>query len=106
MSKIVDTELGQFRQVTDGHKKWFLFECPCCHEMLPMNEEILAGRAPIDHESRIEGARFCSFSGTREFGVQLVAAMQAQILMGYQPYRDEGQSQWQPSRGGGVDGPI
>ena len=91
MSQLVDTQLGQFRYVTDGHKKWFLFECPDCHEMLPMDEEILAGRALVDHESRTEKARFCTFSGTRQFGIQLIAAMQAQILMGYQPYHDEGQ---------------
>ena len=95
MSKLVDTELGQFRQVTDGARSWFLFECPDCLEMLPMNEETLAGRALIDHESRIYGARFCSFQGTREFGKILIATMQAQIVMGYKPYHDEGQDRWQ-----------
>ena len=106
MSMLVDTELGQFRYVTDGEKKWFLFQCPHCNEMLPMNEEIIAGRAPVDHESRARPGTFCTFGGTREFGKHLISTMQAQILMGYQPYHDEGQDQWQPLRGGGVDGPI
>lgn len=100
MSMLVDTELGQFRYVTDGPNKRFLFDCPDCHEMLPMSEEILAGRAPVDHESRIHGARFCTFAGTREFGKYLIATMQAQIVMGYKPYHDEGQDRWQPTSGG------
>jgi hypothetical protein len=95
MSKLVDTELGQFRFVEDAEKRRFLFECPTCGEMLPMNEEILAGRQPIDHESRLIGATFCKFSGTREFGKHLVTTMQAQIVMGYKPYHDEGQDRWQ-----------
>lgn len=95
MSKLVDTELGQFRQVIDGETKRFLLECPDCKEMLPMSEEILSGKAPIDHESRVYGARFCTFSGTREFGKILISTMQSQIVMGYKPYHDEGQDRWQ-----------
>lgn len=93
MSKLIDTELGQFRLVEDGTKKWFLFECPECHEMLPMDEEILAGRKDIQHESRILPATYCRFMGMREFGKHLIATMQAQIVMGYKPYHDEGQDQ-------------
>lgn len=103
MSRIVDTELGQFRYVTDGAKGRFLFECPHCREMLPMNEEVLAGRDPVDHQSKTQPGRFCSFSGVREFGKYLVGAMQAQILMGYKPYHDEGQDRWQPLNCRGVD---
>jgi hypothetical protein len=101
MSRLVDTELGQFREVTDGTSRSFLFECPDCHEMLPMDEEILAGRAPIDHESRVHGARFCTFAGTRDFGRKLVATMQALIVMGYKPYHDEGQDRWQSNGSNG-----
>ena len=97
MSKLVDTKLGQFRQVTDGVNKWFLFECPDCGEMLPMSEEILAGTAPIDHATRPPQTRLCTFRGVREFGKVLVSTMQAQIVMGYKPYHDEGQDRWQPS---------
>lgn len=61
-----------------------------------MIEDTLDGIAPIDHESRVKSGSICSFSGTRNFGSTLVAAMQAQILMGYKPYHDEGQDRWQP----------
>ncbi len=97
MSRLVDTELGQFRLVEDGPRKRFLFECPECHEMLPMDEETLAGQKDIQHESRILPATFCRFTGTREFGKHLITTMQAQIVMGYKPYHDEGQDRWQPN---------
>jgi hypothetical protein len=100
MSKLVDTELGQFRMVEDGGRKRFLFECPACREMLPMDEDILAGRKPIDHESRLQPTTYCRFQGTREFGKVLITTMQAYILMGYKPYRDEGQDRWQPMGSG------
>jgi hypothetical protein len=106
MSRLIDTELGQFRCVTDGASKLFLLECPDCGEMLPMEEEILAGRKPIDHESRTMAAKCCTFQGVREFGKALICKMQSLIVMGYRPYHDEGQDQWQPSRGGGADGPL
>ena len=101
MSMLVDTELGQFRCVTDDRKnrRW-LFECPDCHEMLPMSEDHLDRKLPIDHESRKTPGSFCSFQGTRDFGAQLVHRMQALVLMGYKPTHDEGQDCWQPSRGG------
>ena len=104
MSQLIDTSLGQFRVVADGEQKRFLFECPCCGEMLPMSEGHLNGTALIDHESRKEPARFCTFQGTRDFGRQLIATMRSHILMGYLPYHEEGRDH-APS-GGGVDGPI
>lgn len=67
--------------------------------MLPMSKDTLEGIASIDHESRLNPGRFCTFSGNRDFGNTLVAAMQAQILMGYKPYHDEGQDRWQPMPG-------
>lgn len=51
-----------------------------------MDEEILAGTKPIDHEYRKE-ARFCSYIGTREYGKWLVATMQARALMGEEGIR-------------------
>ena len=99
MSMLVDTDLGQFRCVTDENGKRFLFECPECGEMLPMSEDILAGESPIDHESAGNPAKFCTFSGVREFGKALIYKMQSLIVMGYKPYHDEGQDQWQPMRG-------
>jgi hypothetical protein len=105
MSKIVDTEVGQFRQVTDGTNKWFLFECPVCHERLPMDEETLAGRSPIDHIDGPGSKQICAFQGRKELGKVLVATMQARILMGERPHRDEGEAGYAPRRDG-VDGPY
>lgn len=102
---LVDTELGQFRCVTDEHGKRFLFECPACGEMLPMSEAILAGERPVTHESLRLPATFCSFQGAKEFGKALISKMQSLIMMGYKPYHDEGEDQWRPSRGG-ADGYI
>ncbi len=99
MSMLVDTGLGQFRCVQDGERKRFLFECPDCHEMLPLEEDHMNGSAPVDHESRIHCARFCTFSGTREFGKHLVTSMQALILMGYRPWHDEGEDRFASGRG-------
>jgi hypothetical protein len=95
MSKIVDTEIGRFRQVADGQHKWFLFECPDCGEWLPMNEDVLAGRDRVVHESQKFPASYCSYGDAREFGSALIAAMQAKVLMGYKPYHDEGEDRWQ-----------
>ena len=106
MSMLVDTDLGQFRCVTDENGKRFLLECPDCGEMLPMSEAILAGESPIDHESRRIPAKYCTFSGVREFGKALICKMQSLIVMGYKPYHDEGQDQWQPMRGHGADGYV
>jgi len=105
MSMLIDTDLGQFRAVTDGDHKRFLLECPECGEMLPMTEDILAGKHPVDHESRKLPATFCTFAGVHEFGKALVCKMQSLIVMGYKPWHDEGQDQWQPS-GGGADGYV
>jgi hypothetical protein len=96
MSMLIETKLGQFRAWTDGKVKSFLFQCPDCGEMLPMSEEVLAGIMTINHESRSRPGHKCTYSGTRDFGKTLISAMQAQILMGYKPYHDEGQDQWQP----------
>lgn len=106
MSRLIDTEIGQFRAVQDGAINRYLFECPHCAEMLPLSDDALNGTAPIDHESRKQVGRFCTFSGVREFGRCLVSTMQAMIVMGYQPYHDEGETRWVPSRRLGVDGPI
>lgn len=105
MSRLIDTEIGQFRAVQDGLINRYLFECPACGEMLPLSDDALNGTAPIDHESRREVGRFCNFDGVREFGRYLVSTMQAMIVMGYQPYHDEDETRWIPSQRLGVDGP-
>lgn len=93
MSKLVSTAMGQFRHVvdSDGSGGRWLFECPHCHENLPMSEDHLNGSAPIDHESRAEPGRLCTFQGAYEFGSFLVARMQARVMTGSKPYHDEGE---------------
>lgn len=91
MSKVVPTKIGRFRQVTDGDRKWFLFECPTCGEWLPMKEEHLNGSAPIDHLSRPDGDRVrmtCAFSGKHKLGIELVTTMQVRVLMDESPCDD------------------
>lgn len=93
MSKIVPTKLGTFRQVVDGSRKYFLFECPKCGEWLPMTEAHLQGEESIDHLTRPEEGRTfratCEFGGKHKLGVELLATMQARVLMGEQPYDED-----------------
>lgn len=87
MSKIVTTEIGRFRQVTDGERKSFLFECPTCKEWLPMSEEHLNGSlAPIhfartDDMGTMTHGRVCTYAEKKVYGATLVATMQARMLM-------------------------
>lgn len=105
MSKIVDTNVGRFRQVTDDKDKWFLWECPNCGSWSGMSDGQLEGKVSVVC-SGPNGRGGCDYHATHEFGASLVAAMQAKILMGYKPYYEEGKDKWQPSRDGGVDGVI
>ena len=104
MSKIVDTIFGRFRHVSDGSRKWFLWECPKCQSWGSMSDDQMNGKVSVVW-SGPGGRGGCDYHETHEFGKRLVATMQAAILMGYQPYHDENESRWQP-RSGGVDGPI
>jgi hypothetical protein len=92
MSKLIDTDFGQFRQVTDGTINWFLLQCPDCGEMLPIDDEMFAGEKPINHESKKFPASFCTFSGTKALGPELISKMQTDVLFGRVPYHDEGQT--------------
>jgi len=89
MSKIVTTDLGRFRQVSDGQRKSFLFECPTCKEWLPMSEEHLNGSLAPVHLSRLDVVdmvtmnygKICSYAKKEQYGTALVSTMQARILM-------------------------
>lgn len=105
MSKIVDTDFGQFRHCNDGsqHGCW-LHLCPSCGEQLPMAD---VPNNPMVHESLIFRDSYCDYRPeSQDLGLKMVAHMQAMRLMGYQPFHDEGQRGWVPSKSGGVDGVI
>ena len=94
MSQLIDTTLGRFNFVMNGTYRRFLFECPDCKEWLPLDEQHLMGIAPIDHQSLINPGCFCTFSGTREFGCTVIAAIQAQKLMGFKPSHEFDENQF------------
>ena len=87
MSRIVPTELGRFRQVR-GSSTAFLFECPACFEWLPMSEEHLNGSRTVEHYIR-DTQSLCHYFEAKPYGEQLIATMQARILMDEKPYDEE-----------------
>lgn len=104
MSKIVDTQVGRFRQVSDGDKKWFLWECPKCKSWAGMSDEQWDGKVSVVCSGPQGGG--CRYHETHEFGKELYVATAALHLMGYGPH-DEGQDRYgNPLRGGGADGYV
>lgn len=92
MSKIVDTDEGSFRFVTDGTNKWWLWECAQCGE-----------RQPVDLDNSVSApCEKCGHVG-RNLGRALVAHMQARVLVGDEPTHDEDQRHRHLNEG--VDGP-
>jgi len=87
MSKIVTTALGRFRMVEDHGQRSFLFECPECHEWLPLSEDHLSGSVAPIHFARTDDmgtmthGRVCHFSEKQPYGANLIATMQARLLM-------------------------
>lgn len=92
MSEIVDTSEGSFRRVTDGVKKWWLWECPNCKQLQPVD---------LNKSERWQ-CYACPHEG-KDLGGTLVATMQASIIMGESPSHDEGQAP--APRRDGADGP-
>ncbi len=79
MSKIVTSISGRFRQVSDAPEQTdWLFECPNCKEWLRL-DWTAQGVAHIA----------CGFNTGKNLGAALVAAIQAKILFGEQPYSEE-----------------
>ena len=105
MSKIVDTQFGRARLVTDGGSKWWLWECPKCHSWRPMTDEEANGDKVVvcQGPSDLSG---CDYAEAHEFGKWLYAAIAAMKLMGYVPYYEEGGNRYRPSAGGGDDGQL
>ena len=85
MSRIVETSIGRFRQVSDGTKTWFLWEC-ACGSWCSLSEDQWAGRVSVDHDSQGCPAHYHQ---THDFGKALLNAIQAAMLMGDAPYVDE-----------------
>jgi hypothetical protein len=104
MSKIVDTEVGRFRQVTDGTKSWFLWECPKCGQWGNLSEAQWNAEVSVVCSGPI--GKTCDYHETHRYGSILVASIQAMKLMGYKPYHDEGEDRWANPIPGGVDGPM
>ena len=105
MSRIVDTELGRWRLVSNGtgEKNW-LWECPKCKSWAGMNDAQMEGKVSVVC-SGPGGHGGCDYHETHKFGALLVGSIQAMRLMGYRPYHDEGEDRWGNPIAGGVDGP-
>jgi hypothetical protein len=79
MSEIVNSQLGRFRRVTDGKTKWWLWECPRCLTWCSLSERQWNGEISVNHAS--DGCKG-QYHETHNFGAQLVAAIQANLLTG------------------------
>ncbi len=89
MSRLIDNALGTFNVVDKGGEPAVLFLCPDCGEWLPLADAHLSGEEVVDHESRREPGRFCTYQGSREFGASLHATMLSRALAGFSPTRPE-----------------
>lgn len=89
MSQIVDTRLGAFRRVlldydlVQGRSDAWLWQCPC-GEWWQLSVAQWHGQAVVAHDD-------CShhYFEIHEFGKELLAAIQAKILMGENPTRED-----------------
>lgn len=94
MSKIVTTKLGRFRAVTDGTKKWWLWECPDCKTWGTLSVDQMEGRvsavceAPKQYDYPISVGR-CGYHGTHEFAKELATTIQARMVMGEEPWEED-----------------
>ena len=99
MSQIVTTKLGRFRAVTDGTRKWWLWECRCgtwCN----LSTDQMEGRVSVDHASHrhlypmpgtLDRMVLCTYHETHEFAKELVTTIQARLLTRgqYEPLFEE-----------------
>lgn len=86
MSKIVSTDVGRFRSVTDGKIVWWLWECPRCKQWCSLSEDQWAGKVSVQCG---DGHRYCGYHETHEFGKELVVKMQAAVFMGEPPTQED-----------------
>lgn len=81
MSQIVTTKLGRFRRVNTGdiaNPDAWLFECPC-GQWSYLDDDMWHGRVSVDHAS--EGCPK-GYHETHDYAAELIATMQAHVLMG------------------------
>lgn len=77
MSEIIETPVGRFRRVTDGAKKWFLWECRC-GEWCNLSDDQMNGLVSVDHASQGCSAKYHE---THNFGQYLFSAIVAERLV-------------------------
>jgi phage terminase large subunit GpA-like protein len=94
MSRIVATKLGRFRAVTDGDKKWWLWECPDCKTWGNLSIDQMEGRvsvhctAPKQHHYPTS-VHPCGYHQTHEFAKELATTIQARMVMGEEPWEED-----------------
>ena len=94
MSKIVTTELGRFRGVTDGTKSWWLWECPNCKTWGNLSVDQMEGRVRVQcdapkqyHYPTTVGP--CGYHETHNYARKLVAVIQARALVDGYPFEED-----------------
>lgn len=94
MSRIVTTKLGRFRAVTDGTKKWWLWECPDCKAWGNLSVDQMEGRVSVHctapkqyHYPTSVGP--CGYHQTHEFAKELATTIQARMVMGEEPWQED-----------------
>lgn len=94
MSRIVDTKLGRFRAVTDGTKKWWLWECPSCKTWCNLSAAQMEGRvsvyceAPKQYHYPTQMGK-CGYHETHEYAKELATTVQARMMMGEEPWHED-----------------
>ncbi len=73
MSRIIETTVGRFREVTDGSKKWFLWECRC-GTWCSLSDAQWSGSVSVNHDS--QGCP-SHYHETHEYGKVLLNTIQA-----------------------------
>lgn len=87
MSRIVTTKLGRFRAVMDGDNKSWLWECPNCKTWGALSRDQWDGRVSVRCSAPKQyyyplSVHECDYHQTHEFARELVATIQAAILVG------------------------
>src|ERR1019366_10656956 len=94
MSRIVKTKLGRFRAVSDGAKKWWLWECPHCLTWGNLSLDQMEGRVsvycdvPVQHYYPMSVGP-CGYHETHEYAKELAVAVQVKILFGEEPFEED-----------------
>ena len=98
MSKIVTTKLGRFRAVIDVDKKYWLWECPHCHNWGNLSQQQWEGKTSVHCTNNVPmyygldaetDTKECGYHDMREFAKELVTTIQADILTGFNPFSED-----------------